>query len=177
LLKNCDLCDKEGVKVKKLTALRETVKRMIFNRLHLIIINLNLKKMKKILLLLFFLISAFVIGQEKIKVLNGTEIYDNNGKLFKFYGHGAILNLIKKNKDSAEVEIDGKAYTVHSKFYDIQPKKQIKIGMNSYEVVSIIGQPDDTSSFETQYSISKTYIYGHTYYHFDNDKLTAINRY
>lgn len=133
--------------------------------------------MKRNLIILLFLTSAFAIGQEKITVLNNTEIYDNNGKLFKFYGHGAILNLIKKHKDFAEVEIDGNTCTVQSKFYEIQPKKQIKIGMNSYEVVSILGQPNDTSSFETQYSISKIYIYGSTYYHFDNDKLTAINRY
>jgi hypothetical protein len=133
--------------------------------------------MKKILLFLFFLISSFAIGQEKIKVLDGTEIYDNNGKLFKFYGHGATLNLVKKHKDFAEVEIDGKTYVVQSKFYEIQQKKQIKIGMNSYEVISIIGQPDNISSFETQNLISKIYIYGSTYYHFDNDKLTAINRY
>lgn len=133
--------------------------------------------MKIILLLLLFSISSFAIAQEKIKVQNDTEIYDNNGKLFKFYGHGAILNLIKKHKDFAEVEIDGKIYTVQSKFYEIQQKKQIKISMNSYEVVSILGQPDNISTFETQNSISKIYIYGRTYYHFDNDKLTAINRY
>lgn len=133
--------------------------------------------MKKVLMALIFLNSVLMIAQEKIVVMNDTEIYDSNGKLFKFYGHGANLNLIKKYNDYAEVEIDGNVYKVESKFYVKQTQKTIKLGMNTYEVVKILGQPNNVSSFETQTSISKVYIYGNTYYHFDNDVLTAINKY
>jgi len=133
--------------------------------------------MKRNLIILMFLISAFAIGQEKLIVVNETEVYDSNGKLFKFYGHGASLNLIKKYDGYAEVEIDGNLYKVESKFYVKQTKRQVRLGMTNYDVVKILGQPDNISTFQSQYRISRVYVYGKTYYHFDDDKLTAINSY
>ncbi|WP_428230495.1 hypothetical protein [Flavobacterium sp.] len=124
-----------------------------------------------------FFISFLLNAQEKLTVNNDTEIYDNNGKLFKFYGHGASLDLIKKYDDYAEVEIDCNIYKVESKFYVKLPKKTIKIGMSISDLVSILGNADDTISSETQYTVYWTYIYGNSYYHFEDGKLTAINRY
>ncbi|MDR6764467.1 hypothetical protein J2Y38_004700 [Flavobacterium sp. 2755] len=133
--------------------------------------------MKNFLIIILFLISINVLAQEKLKVANETEVYDENGKLFKYYGHGATLDLIKLHEDYAEVEIDCNIYKVQSKFYTKQPKKQVTLGMTNYDVVKILGQPDDTSTFQSYNGISRIYIYGKTYYHFDDDKLTAINSY
>jgi len=133
--------------------------------------------MKRNLIILLFLISFVAVGQEKLTVTNGTEVYDSNGKLFKFYGHGATLKLVKKYDGYAEVEINEGIYKVESKFYENLPKLTIRIGMNISDLVSILGSPDDTISSETKYAIYWTYIYGKTYYHFTDSKLTAINRY
>jgi hypothetical protein len=133
--------------------------------------------MKKFLISVFFLTSFVVVGQEKLIVANETEVYDNNGNLFRFYGHGATLKLIKKYADYAEVEIEGNVYKVPSKFYENIPKITIKIGMSISDLVSILGTPTDTLLSETKNSIYWTYIYGKTYYHFENSKLTTINRY
>lgn len=133
--------------------------------------------MKKNLIILLFLISFVALGQEKLIVKNETEVYDGNGKLFKFYGHGANLKLVKKYDGYAEVEIDGSIYKVQSKFYENLPKLTVRIGMSISDLVSILGTADDTISSETQYAVYWTYIYGSTYYHFEDGKLTAINRY
>lgn len=133
--------------------------------------------MKKLLFICLFLTSVLGNAQEKLIVNDNTEIQDSNGKLFKFYGHGATLNLVKKYDDYAEVEIDGNIYKVESKFYVKLPKKTIKIGMSSYDLVSILGAADKTMSSETQSKVYWTYIYGNTYYHFEDGKLVAINRY
>ncbi len=133
--------------------------------------------MKKIILSLMFLTSFFAIGQENLIVGNETEVYDSNGKLFKFYGHGATLKLIKKYDNYAEVEIDEAVYKVESKFYKNLPKKVIRLGMSSYDLVTILGTADRTISSQTQYAVYWTYINGNSFYHFEDDKLVAINRY
>lgn len=133
--------------------------------------------MKQNLIILLLLTSIFAIGQEKLTVGNDTEINDSNGKLFRYYGHGAKLDLVKMYDDYAEVEIDCKVYKVESKYYKNIPKITIRIGMSISDLVSILGSADDTISSQTQHAIYWTYIYGKTYYHFENSKLTAINSY
>ncbi|WP_281323619.1 hypothetical protein [Flavobacterium sp. IMCC34518] len=133
--------------------------------------------MKKLAIGIFFLTSIFAIGQEKLTVGNNTEINDSNGNLFRYYGYGAKLDLVKMHDDYAEVEIDCNVYKVESKYYKNLPKITIRIGMSISDLVSILGNADDTISSETQYGVYWTYIYGNTYYHFENSKLTAINRY
>lgn len=132
---------------------------------------------KKILFLLFFIETIALSAQEKLRVFNEAEVNYKNGKLFKFYKNGAYLDLVKKYDDFAIVEIDCEYYIVESKFYNPKPKRAIKIGMTNYDVIDILGQPDNISTFETQNSISRIYIYGRNYYHFDDDILTAINSY
>ena len=133
--------------------------------------------MKRNLIILLLLTSILAIGQEKLTVGNNTQINDSNGKLFRYYGHGAKLDLVKMYDDYAEVEIDCNVYKVESKYYKKLPKITIRIGMSISDLVSVLGTADNTKSSETKYAVYWTYIYGNTYYHFEDGKLTAINRY
>lgn len=125
----------------------------------------------------FLLFSVYLSAQEKLKVFNETEVYDKKGKLFKFYKYETTLDLEKKYEDFAVVKIDSDYYIVESKFYIKKPKKVIVLGMTNYDVVNELGQPDNISTSQSTYGVTRIYVYGSAYYHFDDDKLTAINTY
>lgn len=138
--------------------------------------------MKKLLFALLFLKYSFAFSQESLTINDGGKLYykkDLNEAVAKTYEYGAICKLVRKDDSWAQVLVKDSIYYVHISDFTSKQKKEIviKLGMDSLDLVTKLGQPDHVSSFKSSSGDTKIYVYGKTYYHFESEKLSAINTY